>query len=670
MLEKRHNTHALSSNNSSSNNHSYEFDNGNKKEKHERSSSLKDNNILISKNQLNKINDILYKYNLISDENSDKENKIKSKIKKIPTNGDILPFQTPKKKKRKKNNNSFINALNSDNKEKNKNKDKTEFINEEQKNDDYLKNKFPEIKNPSNKIKKFLSYKIKTKETVFNNIKEFKEELIKSPKRGEKSPKRGNKKSPLLSYHRVSNPRNLLRSIRKPEISFITKEFKNFSTTGNNYNLFSGLRLNVKNKNFFMTKKLIRRKEFIEIEKRMNKEKYKRLKKEMEEEKIPTFSSINTSSSNNSEGKMKIKAKTKLKSNLKKKNRKHKTTVKHRGVSRRKKLFAKNINKPIRSISVHSKYSNDNSKKRLGNKISNVKKTFNISNRINNKEMEVNRNIRKYSIVNNLQKKLLNKKDFSNNNFDRGKSPRNFSPLGNNLININKPTDENNKDKDKQNGESDFRKFLDEQRMKRNNQIRNFMKKQGMNSYNFFYPKEPSPLLGLFKNKYSIYPTLNINRKSSIEKGENRLKEVNKTNYINSATYRHAKINLKKMREQNDKKNENEINKIHYIDKHYGNEKDCPNCRLLKLKREKEELNDSNNNYISLKKYNRLKISEKHSGIFGPLPRVGINLKKDFELASRNRNKNRINSAREFGWSNEDILFNKNYSILYEYLIQ
>ena len=199
MLEKRHNTHALSSNNSSSNNHSYEFDNGNKKEKHERSSSLKDNNILISKNQLNKINDILYKYNLISDENSDKENKIKSKIKKIPSNGDIQPYQTPKKKKRKKNNNSFINALNSDNKEKNKNKDKTEFINEEQKNDDYLKNKFSETKNPNNKIKKYLSYKIKSKEPIFNNIKEFKEEEKKAQNEEKKALKEEIKK--VHYYH-------------------------------------------------------------------------------------------------------------------------------------------------------------------------------------------------------------------------------------------------------------------------------------------------------------------------------------------------------------------------------------------------------------------------------------------------------------------------------------
>ena len=58
MLEKRHNTHALSSYNSSSNNHSYEFENKNKKEKYIKPLRLKDNNTLISKNQIKKINEI------------------------------------------------------------------------------------------------------------------------------------------------------------------------------------------------------------------------------------------------------------------------------------------------------------------------------------------------------------------------------------------------------------------------------------------------------------------------------------------------------------------------------------------------------------------------------------------------------------------------------------
>ena len=664
MLEKRHNTHALSSYNSSSNNHSYEFENKNKKEKYIKPLRLKDNNTLISKNQIKKINEILYKYNLISDRSSNQEEKIKPKIKKFPSNDYIQSTQSVKKKRRKNNSTIFMNIFNIDSKEKNKRKDVPEFLNEEQKNDDFFKNKYVETKKTNNQIKEYLIYKNTSRETRINNIKEYLEEKEEE----KRSIKKGDKKSALISYHKVNNSRNLLRSIKKPEISFITKIFKSFSTTTNNYNLFSGLRLNVKNNLCFLTKKLVKRKEFIEVEKNVNKEKYKKLKKEMEEEKIPTFSSIESSSSNNSSDEMKIKAKTKLKPSLKKKTRKHKTTVKSKSPSKKKKLFLfKNTNKPIRSISVHSKFSNDSSKQRLTNKITNMKKLPNKSNRLKKKDIGINKNIRKYSIANSLQEKLLNKNGL-NNNFNRIKSARNLSPFRNNLININKPTDENFKDKDKQNGEADFKKFLDEQRIKRNNQIRNFIKKQGMNSYNFFFPKEPSPLLSLFKNKYSVYPTLNVNRKNSLEKEEKHLKEINKTNYINSATYRNVKISLKKMGEQKEKDKKKEINKIHYIDKHYGNEKDCPICRLLKLRREKDESSSTNNNYIRLKKYNKLKVAGKHSGMFSPIPRAGINLKKDFELVGRNRN--RIKSAREFEWSNEDILFNKNYRILYEYLMQ
>ena len=76
-----------------------------------------------------------------------------------------------------------------------------------------------------------------------------------------------------------------------------------------------------------------------------------------------------------------------------------------------------------------------------------------------------------------------------------------------------------------------------------------------MNSYNFFYPKEPSPLLSIFKNQYSVYPTLNINRRSSLEKEEKKqIKEINKTSDIYSPTYKHEKISLKKIREQKEKK--------------------------------------------------------------------------------------------------------------------
>ena len=85
MLEQRHNTHALSSYNSSSNNHSYDFDNKTKTDKYIKPISIKENMIQISNNQINKVNDILNKYNLISEISSNKDEKNKSKIKKRST---------------------------------------------------------------------------------------------------------------------------------------------------------------------------------------------------------------------------------------------------------------------------------------------------------------------------------------------------------------------------------------------------------------------------------------------------------------------------------------------------------------------------------------------------------------------------------------------------------
>jgi len=470
----------------------------------------------------------------------------------------------------------------------------------------------------------------------------------------------------------MNNSRNLVRSIKKPEISFITKIFKNFTmSVTKNYDMFSGLKLNVKNNFCFYTKKIIRREEFVIVEKKMNKEKYEKLKKEVEAEKIPTFSSINTSSSNNSLSKLKIKAKTKLKSNLKKKTHKHKTLINKKN-TKRKKLFLPKFNKPLRSISVHSRFSNESNKTRLTPKIPNMKHKYCKSNKLRN---NVGKDTRKYSIITRLQEKFFNKKASSNTNIPNSSSLRNYmnskSPFKNNLLNINKITEEGNKDKDKEIGENDFQKFLEEQKIKRNKQIRNFIKKQGMNSYNFFYPKEPSPLLSVFKNQCSVYPTLNINRRSSLEKEEKKLaKEVNKTNDLYSTTYRHEKISLKKIREEKEKERKKEINKMHVIEKHYGNERDCPICRLFKLRREEnEELNNnnsSNNNYIKSIKYNKLKAYDKYSGMLSPNPHTGINLKKDFELMSRNR----INSARSIGLSKEDQTINKNFNVLYEYLMQ
>ena len=665
LLEQRHNTHALSSFNSSSNNHSYDFENKNKNEKKTKM-NMKGNLVFerISDYQIDKMNEILNKYNIISDRSSNKEEKNISKNKKGTTNSDAQSSTKIKKKKNnqiKKNEFSGNNSLSKFNTNSNNtiiNKEKTDI--EEKKCDDYIYNKFSETSRNDNKKIDFLSYKNNTRETRFNNIQKCIEEEKKSQQR-----KKVNTKNRMFIYQQINNSRNLIRAIKKPEMSFITKQFKSFSMSiTTNYDMFSGIRLNVKNNICFYTKKLIKREEFVEVEKKKKKEMYEKLKKEVEEEKIPTFSSINSSSSNNSTTKLKIKAKVKTKNKSKKKTNKYKT-LKQRS-PKRKRLILPKYNKPIRSISVHSKFSNESSKTRLTQKITNMK--YKNRNKINNQIKGINKEIRKYSIITKLQDKFLNKRGLSfNNKIASSNNLRNMnnynSPFKNNLLNINKVSEEENYDKDKENGEKDFKRFLEDQRIKRNNQIRNFIKKKGMNSYNFFYPKEPSPLLSVFKNKYSVYPTLNINRRSSLEKEQKKqIKEMNKTNYIYSATYRHEKISLKKIREEKEKKEKRkEISKLHVIEKHYGNEKDCPICRLFKYKREKEEIN---NNYIKLLKYDKLKILEKNSGLLSPNQQNRMKIMREFEPISRNS----LNSAR-VDLVSTNSQKKKDFNVLYEYLL-
>ena len=662
LLEQRHNTHALSSFNSSSNNYSYEIENKNEKKSKIPMNNIKGNSVVeqLSNYQIDKMNEILNKYNIISDRNSNKEEKNISKNKKWTYSSDVQSSNKIKKKKNKKNEfsgNNSLSKFNSNSISNNTiiNKEKIDNIIEERKCYDYIYNKFPETSRNDNKKFNFLSYKNNTRETRFNNIQKYTEEEKKSKQR-----KKGNIKSGIFIYQQTNNSRNLIRSIKKPEISFITKHFKSFSmpiTT--NYVIFSDIRLNVKNNICFYTKKLIKREEFIEIEKKMKKEIYEKLKKEVEEEKIPTFSSINSSSSNNSTTKLKIKAKTKSKNKSKKKTNKNKT-LKQKS-PKKKKLILPKYNKTIRSISFHSKFSNESSKTRLTQKITNMKH----KNKLNKQIKGINKEIRKYSIITKLQERFLNKRGLSfNNKIASSSNLRNMnnykSPFKNNLLNINKVSEEENEDKDKENGEKDFQRFLEEQRIKRNNQIRNFIRKKGMNSYNFFYPKEPSPLLSVFKNKYSIYPTLNINRRSSLEKEEKKqIKEINKTNYIYSPTYRHIKISMKKIREEKEKRKV--ISKLHAIEKHYGNEKDCPICRLFKYKREKQEIN---NNYIKALKYDKLKIFEKNSCLLSPNTQKRIKIMREFEPISRNR----LNSAR-VDLISTNSQKKQNFNALYEYLL-
>ena len=368
MLEQRHNTHALSSYNSSSNNHSYDFDNKTKIDKYIKPINIKENMIQITNNQINKVNDILTKYNLISEISSNKEEKTLSKIKKRSSLSDIQYSPRLKKKKNNNNSSSLLNEINSKIVPSSKDKDKNEVKFEIQKTDEFISNinntntnninKFPETSKNDNKNKEFLTYKNNKRETRFNNIQKYIEEENKM-----KEKLKGRRKSKLFMYQQMNNSRNLVRSIKKPQMSFITKIFKTFSmSVTKNYDMFSGLKLNVKNNLCFYTKKIIRREEFVIVEKKMNKEKYEKLKKEVEAEKIPTFSSINTSSSNNSTTKLKIKAKTKLKSNLKKKTHKHKTLIGKKNMKRKKLFLPKN--RPLRSISVHSRFSNESNRAR------------------------------------------------------------------------------------------------------------------------------------------------------------------------------------------------------------------------------------------------------------------------------------------------------------------
>ena len=578
---------------------------------------------------MNKINAILSKYNILLNLSTNPPEKKISKKKKIILNNDDVSSKTIKKKRNlqiKNENtlsasNSIINAKNSSN---NKiviiNKDKTAKKIEEQKNNDNNSyNKLNEALNQNNNSKNdFLLYRKNTKETRFNNIQK---NLIDEENKI-KQKKKFNSKNKLLFYQQENNSRHLLRSIKKSEISFITKESKILYMS-------SELKYNVKNNICFYTKKIIKPEEFIQFEKKIKKEKYEKLKNEVlpEEEKIPTFSSIDSSSSNNTL--TKIKSKGKSKSKLKSKKKKTHIKQKQKIPQKKKKLVLPkytNINRPIRSISLRSKFSSESNR---------TQKTNNLNNKIPKRSNE-----RKYSIISRLQD--MNKKEIRKNiisSKDLRKKEENKTPFKNNLLDINKPTEENAQDKDKENREKDFKKFLDEQNKKKKNQIIKFIKKQGMNSYNYFYPKEPSPLLSLFKNKYSVYPTLNINRRSSLD-------NIKKNFY--SATYRNDKKNIKKLME------EKAMIKIHIKEKHYGNEKDCPICRS---KKEKDEL--LNNIDIKSMKYNRFKI-------FSPLIQNGTNkLMREFEPIT----KNRINSAKV------DLIgvnppLRRNFSVLLDYFMQ
>ena len=648
MLEQRHNTHVLSSYNTSSDNHSYNNENKKKKRKSIVSADIKvktDYEQLYNK-KMEKINDILSKYNIISNQSSNKEEKkVAKKNKKIIYNDEPSSKRIKKRKTVQLKNENILSISNSliNSNSNNKiiiNKDKTAKKIEEQKNSDFSYFTFNETSNLNNKKKEFLSYKKSIRDIRFNNIQKYIEEENKNQKK-----RKLNSKNKLLLYQPTDNSRNLIRSIKKSEICFITKESKT------SY-MLSNIKFNVRNDLGFYTKKIIGPEEYIKLRRKIRKLKLEKLKNEAEDEKIPTFSSIDSSSSNNTL--TKIKSKGKSKSKLKTKKKKTHIKPKPKASPQKKKLVLpknNNVNRPLRSISVHSKFSNESNNQTQ--KPNNINKGY-----INKKLTKQGNKERKYSIL--VRHQDFIKKEWKDR-ITSSKELRNLDinnkiPLSRNLLDINKPTDEGAQDKDKETGEKDFKKFLEEQRKKRNNQIMNFMRRQGMNSYNFFYPKEPSPLLSTFKNKYSVYPTLNINRRSSLDREKEKpLKEKFKTSFNSAKTYLHDKKNLKKLLEDNEKEKEKkyEIIKIHIKEKHYGNEQDCPICRL---KREKEELNTMD---IKSIKYNRFKV-------FSPIVQNGkIKIIREFEPL----NKNRVNSARM-----DLIEVNKhprrNFSVILDYFMQ
>ena len=718
MIE-RHNTHTLSSHNSSSKNYSYDSEIFNKKMNNitQRENKGKSINSHLTKLQLSKINEILSKYNLASDrskkekisnnkklENNYVERKSLSKqAKSIYTmNSEVQSMRRKKKKKttfkkselnenKQINSNiSNININNNTNISNNMNNITNTYItNTKRKTDEYKKDESTynsryggfsyntKFENNKKDMIYAISYKNINRETRFNNIQNY---IKQENKKNQKI--KSNQKHKLLIYQQMINSRNLLRAIHKPKISFITKEIKKCDSYYTRYDELYGIRLNVKNNLSFYTKKIIRQDEYIVIEKQMKVQKYKKLKKEVEEEKIPTFSSIDTSSSNSGRKfKAKGKSKSKSKSKSRKKTNKNKSKIKPKNLTKKKKTLVPRYNK-LRSISIHSKISGDRSvdRKTLTSRINVNPKMQNIKKKTSDKRILGANLNRKFSMVTKFHDRFVNKKkERDKSGIASSTSLRNLnnfsSPFKNSLLNINKQTENEKaklslsgqKDKDKINSELDFKKFLEEQKKKRSNQIRNFIKKQGMNSYNFFYPKEPSPLLGIFKNKCSVYPTLNINKKNSYEENEKRYMLIRNDNMnyspINRAikkgnkSYRNEKICLKKINGNKNYDDIKDINEIHFIEKHYGLEKDCPICRNFILKKKE----DPDMNYMKSSKYNKLRFLEKHSGILSPNSQTSMTNKNDFPIMSRNRMNSSIKN--NYLHENESTQIKKNFNI-------
>ena len=102
---------------------------------------------------------------------------------------------------------------------------------------------------------------------------------------------------------------------------------------------------------------------------------------------------------------------------------------------------------------------------------------------------------------------------------------------------------------------------------------------------------------------------------------------------------------------------------MHIIEKHYGNENDCPLCRTFKLKNDDEK----GTKYFKSIKYNKLRFNKKINRILNPnsLSKINLNKINDLELMSRNRiggfNKNGFISK------NQSFRINKNFNVLFDF---
>ena len=666
---ERHDTHALSYS-SSSYNHSYDFDNPKKNKNNKNYKRAISRNIQgrlnegqLTNIQIKKINSILSKYNINSEQSQKSEGLFKhskktdnNKEEEINLYRNVLSTKNfsgennhtlsnknkkreNKKEKKKKREKSKKDINNIDIMDEQKKEELKEFKKEESTIDEF------KIGDKNDNFKFSITYRNYIRDTRFNNIQKNIDDEIKR--------KNKENKNKLLIYKPVNIEGNLIREIKKPPISFITKIFKSLYDLNNNQNEkeeIPGLLLSVKNNYCFCTKQYIKNKEYA---KKLKIIKYQKVKEEMNDEKIPTFSSINTSSSNSLYG-------TKSKSKNKKKQSKNKNKIKPKNIGKKKQTAFKNT-KYQRSISVYSKVSKEKSDE--GKKSVNKKKVFKIAKvkkkptYISDKKLlGINKNIRKYSVVNRYRGKFSNiQKDMEKN-------------IENEKININI-----NINKEKENKDNDFKDFLEKQRIKKNKQIRNYIKKNRINSYNLFYPKEPSPLLGIFKSKYNIYSTLNMERKNSVDMGVNNNIIINNRQFYKITSHpKKGKTfyddNFKKGFDNiNNKDNKDSKNKnnLHLIDKHYGLEKDCPLCRAFQMKKLKEDYYTLN--YIKAMKYKKMRINENNQRLLSPNSFGLVNgSEKEYSTLSRNR----LTSAKKSEYIDDYSQIRRNFFVLFDYFNQ